>query len=46
VTGKGHIKGTENGKPIDEQIRFTDTWVKRDGRWVCAATQVTRIPKK
>jgi ketosteroid isomerase-like protein len=46
VTGKGSLKGKENGKTIDEVIRFTDTWVKRDGRWVCAATQVTRIPKK
>jgi ketosteroid isomerase-like protein len=46
VTGKGHIKGTENGKPVDEEIRFTDTWVKRNGQWICAATQVTRIPKK
>jgi ketosteroid isomerase-like protein len=46
VTGKGSIKGKENGKPIDEVLRFTDTWVMRDGRWVCAATQVTRVPKK
>ena len=38
VTGKAHTKGTENGKPNDEEARFTDTWVKRDGRWVCAAT--------
>ena len=45
VTGKGHLKGTENGKPIDEEIRFTDTWVKRDGQWVCAATQITRLAK-
>ena len=46
VIGKAHLKGTENGKPIDEEVRFTDTWIKRDGRWVCGATQVTRIPKK
>jgi uncharacterized protein (TIGR02246 family) len=46
VTGKGTTKGMENGKAIDETVRFTDTWVKRDGRWVCAATQTTRIPKK
>jgi ketosteroid isomerase-like protein len=46
VTGKASIKGKENGKAIDEELRFTDTWVKRDGRWLCAATQVTRIPKK
>jgi ketosteroid isomerase-like protein len=46
VTGKASIKGKENGKPIDEMLRFTDTWVKQGGQWVCAATQVTRIPKK
>ena len=46
VTGKGSLKGKENGKPVDEVIRFTDTWVKQGGQWVCAATQVTRLPKK
>ncbi|MEP6994584.1 MAG: nuclear transport factor 2 family protein [Acidobacteriota bacterium] len=46
VTGKAHTKGKEMGKPVDLEVRFTDTWAKRDGRWVCAATQVTRIPKK
>jgi ketosteroid isomerase-like protein len=45
VTGKGYTKGKENGKPIDLTLRFTDTWVKQGGQWVCAATQVTRIPK-
>jgi ketosteroid isomerase-like protein len=45
VTGKAATKGTENGKSIDMEVRFTDTWVKKDGQWVCAATQVTRIPK-
>ena len=46
VIGRGILKGTENGRPIDESDRFTDTWVKHDGRWMAAATQVTRIPKK
>jgi ketosteroid isomerase-like protein len=46
ATGKGSIKGKENGKAIDQVLRFTDTWVKRDGRWQCAATQVTSVPKK
>ena len=46
VTGKGSLKGKENGKPVDEVIRFTDTWVKQGGQWLCAATQVTRVPKK
>jgi ketosteroid isomerase-like protein len=46
VTGKATTKGKENGKPIDETVRFTDTWVKQGGQWVCVATQVTRLPKK
>jgi ketosteroid isomerase-like protein len=46
VTGKASIKGKENGKPIDETLRFTDTWVKHGGQWMCAATQVSRIAKK
>jgi ketosteroid isomerase-like protein len=39
VIGKGTVKGTLNGRPIDEQDQH-------DGRWMAAATQVTRIPKK
>jgi ketosteroid isomerase-like protein len=46
VIGKSSIKGKENGKPVDETTRFTDTWVKQGGQWLCAATQVTRLPKK
>ncbi len=46
VTGKSYTKGKENGKPIDETVRFTDTWVKQGGQWLCAATQVSRLPKK
>jgi uncharacterized protein (TIGR02246 family) len=27
------------GKPLDERVRFTDTWVKMpDGKWLCVAT--------
>ena len=46
VTGTGHTKGKEDGKPIDDTVRFTDTWVKQGGNWVCVATHVTRLPKK
>jgi len=46
VTGKATTTGMENGKHIDDVVRFTDTWVKRNGKWACAATQVTRVPKK
>lgn len=37
---------TDKGKDISGTIRFTDTFVNRRGRWVCIATQETRIPKK
>jgi ketosteroid isomerase-like protein len=43
VTGRNTIKATYKGKPIDGAYRFTDVFVKRDGRWQAAATQATLI---
>lgn len=45
VTGIYRIKGTEKGKPYDRRGRFTDTWISRDGAWVCVASQYTLITK-
>jgi ketosteroid isomerase-like protein len=46
VTGVNHVKGKdEKGNPFDRRIRFTDTYVKRDGRWLVWATQGTQIQK-
>jgi ketosteroid isomerase-like protein len=45
VTGINRIKGRdEKNQPFDIRVRFTDTFVKRDGRWQVWATQGTRIP--
>ena len=45
VTGINHTKGhDEKAQPFDRRIRFTDTFIKRDGRWQVWATQGTRIP--
>ena len=45
VTGINRIKGRdEKNQPLDYRVRFTDTFVKRDGRWQIWATQGTRIP--
>jgi ketosteroid isomerase-like protein len=45
VTGINHVKGKDDkGVAYDRKIRFTDTWIKRDGRWQAWATQGTRIP--
>ncbi len=45
VTGVNHVKGRdEKNQPLDIRVRFTDTYIKRDGRWQVWATQGTRIP--
>jgi ketosteroid isomerase-like protein len=45
VTGSTHEKGTEKGKPFSHVGRFTDTWVKKDGQWLCVAGQLSLIGK-
>jgi ketosteroid isomerase-like protein len=45
VTGATHEKGTLRGKPYEHRGRFTDTWIKRDYRWLCIASQLALIPK-
>ena len=45
VLGKTRVKGTADGKPFDQVVQFTDTLVKRDGRWQLAAGHVSRIEK-
>jgi ketosteroid isomerase-like protein len=41
-TGKGK---DATGKPLDERVRFTDTWLKIDGKWLCIATQDSPLKK-
>jgi ketosteroid isomerase-like protein len=43
VTGSYREQGTENGKAYTHRGRFTDTWILRDGQWLCAASQETLI---
>ena len=45
VVGHQTQKGRQNGQDIGGVFRFTDTWVKRDGRWKCVAAQLTPIQK-
>jgi len=45
VLGKTRVKGTADGKPFDRVLQFTDTVIKRDGRWQLAAGHVSRIEK-
>jgi len=44
VTGVNHIKGRdEQGQPFDVRLSFTDTYIRRDGRWQVWASQHTRV---
>jgi len=45
VLGKTRVKGTVDGKPFDRVVQFTDTLIKRDGRWQLAAGHVSRLEK-
>ena len=43
AAGNSTIKGTYKGQDISGKYRFTDTWVKRNGKWQGAASQSTKI---
>jgi ketosteroid isomerase-like protein len=43
VTGATHEKGTLKGKPYQHKGRFTDTWIKLDGHWICVASQLALL---
>jgi ketosteroid isomerase-like protein len=45
VNGVFRMKGTnEKGAATDRRIRYTDTWIKRDGRWQVLASAGTTMP--
>jgi ketosteroid isomerase-like protein len=45
VTGINRVRGRDaQGRPMDFRVRFTDAFVKRDGRWLVWAAQASRIP--
>jgi ketosteroid isomerase-like protein len=45
VTSAYRTRGTDSGQPFVHHGRFTDTWVKVNGKWVCVADQETLIGK-
>jgi len=38
-------KGNYDGKDTSGQYRFTDVFIKKDGRWQAVCTQLTRVAK-
>jgi ketosteroid isomerase-like protein len=46
VTGVTRTTGKFMGQEFSTQERATDVFVKRDGRWQCVLTHLTRFAKK
>jgi ketosteroid isomerase-like protein len=46
VGGEAWVKGTENGKAFTQHFRYSDTFARREGRWMVVYTQVTGLPAK
>jgi len=46
VMARGTMKMRLAGKETTIQWRFTDTWIKRDGRWQCVAAHNSTIAQK
>lgn len=48
VTGRNTATGVDaaTGPFTKDQVMWTDTFVRRDGRWQCVATQSSPIPAK
>jgi hypothetical protein len=46
VMARNTIKTRLAGKETTDQNRFTDTWIKRDGRWQCVAAHNSTIAQK
>lgn len=45
ITGATREKGTQGGKPFAHNGRFTDTWIKKNGTWLCVASHLGVISK-
>jgi ketosteroid isomerase-like protein len=45
VRGQGIVKGKYKGIAFISDERWTDVFVKKNGRWQCVASQVTRIAR-
>ena len=46
VTFRLTVKNRIDGKETAGQERFTNTWIKRDGRWQCVAVHYSGITQK
>jgi ketosteroid isomerase-like protein len=45
VTGRSTVKGIRDGRDWSGQERFTDVFLRRDGRWLAVSTHASRVAK-
>ena len=45
LIGRVITEWQQNGQPIKEQNRYTDTYVKRNGSWQVVASHLSNVPK-
>lgn len=43
ISGVLRLKGVEGGKPYLRRERFVDTWLNKNGSWVCVGTDATPV---
>jgi hypothetical protein len=43
VRGRTVVSGSLNGTPVRARIRFTDVFIKRDGRWQAVASHASTL---
>ena len=46
VTGITTVKGHSKAEPFAADFQFTDTYVRRNGHWLLAASHASRLPAK
>jgi len=45
ITGATREKGTKDSKPFAHIGRFTDTWIRKNGTWLCVASHLGVVSK-
>jgi len=46
ATGLATLKGTYKGQDMSGNYRYTDTWVRRNGKWQAVASQATKVQQQ
>ena len=45
ILGITTVKGTSDGKPFAADFQYTDTWIRRGGKWKIVASHASRLSR-